>query len=145
MASTEGFLDHASEEAISLGSDRANEFRAVVGLNSDLGEIKAMGAEVVEAEGYEPGGVEGGELIGIADEGSAGEDVFDSVFELRQDAALHKGVDMGDVVEILDVQLPMTQGLEELAIASYFTFLLILFLSGADEFEFMKYPVDGGR
>ena len=51
---------------------------------------------------------------------------------------------MGDIVEILDVQLPMIQRLEVLPIASYLTFLLILLLSGADELEFMKYPVDGG-
>ena len=107
MASTEGFLDHASEETIFFGSDRADELRAVVGLNSDLGEVQAIGAEVIQAEGNEPGGVEGGEFMGIADEGSAGEDVFDGVFELGQDAAQHKGVDKGDIVEILDVQLPM--------------------------------------
>ena len=114
------------------------------GLNSDLGEVEAIGAEVIQAEGNELGGVEGGELMGIADEGSAGEDVFDRVFELGQDAAQHEGVDVGDIVEILDVQLPMKQRLEELPIASYFTFLLILLLSGADELEFMKYPVYGG-
>jgi len=107
VASAEGFLDHESEEAIFLGSDRANELRAVVGLNSDLGEVQAIGAEVIQAEGNELGGVEGGEFMGIADEGSAGEDVFDGVFELGQDAAQHKGVDKGDIVEILDVQLPM--------------------------------------
>jgi hypothetical protein len=58
VASTEGVLDHASEEAISLGSDRANELRAVVGLNGDLREVEAIGAEVIQAEGNQLGGVE---------------------------------------------------------------------------------------
>jgi hypothetical protein len=66
-----------------------------------------MYTEVIQAESNEPGGVEGGQLIAMTDEGSAGEDVFDGVFELGQDAAQHKGVDVGDIVEILDVQLPM--------------------------------------
>lgn len=51
MASAEGFVDHAGEEAVFLGGDRADEFRAVVSLNSDLGEIKAMCAEVIQTEG----------------------------------------------------------------------------------------------
>jgi hypothetical protein len=107
VASTEGVLDDASEEAISFGSDRANELRAVVGLNGDLREVEAIGAEAIQAEGNELGGVEGRELMGIADESSTGEHVFDRVFELGQDAAQHKGVDMGDIVEILDVDLPV--------------------------------------
>jgi hypothetical protein len=107
VASTEGVLDHASEEAISLGSDRANELRAVVGLNGDLREVEAIGAEVIQAEGNQLGGVEGRELMRIADESSTGEHVFHGVFELGQDAAQHKGVDMGDIVEILDVDLPV--------------------------------------
>lgn len=68
VASSEGLLHHASEEAVFLGGDTADELGAVVGLNSDLGEIKATSAEVVEAEGDEPGGVESGELIGVANE-----------------------------------------------------------------------------
>lgn len=107
MASTEGVLDHASEEGISLGSDRANELRAVVGLNGDLREVEAIGAEVIQALGNGLGGVEGHELTGMADQSSAGEHVFHRVFELGQDAAQHKGVDMGDIVQIFDVDLPV--------------------------------------
>jgi hypothetical protein len=63
---------------------------------------------VIQAQGYELGRVEGGELIGITDESSASKDVFDAVLELRQDAADHLSVDMGDIIEILDVQLPVS-------------------------------------
>ena len=68
VASSEGLLHRASEDGVFLGGDRADELEAVVGLNSDLGEIKATSTEVVEAEGDEPGGVEGGALIGVANE-----------------------------------------------------------------------------
>ena len=68
VASSEGLLHHASEEAVFLGADRADEHGAIVGLNSDLGEIKATSTEVVEAERDEPGGVEGGTLIGVTNE-----------------------------------------------------------------------------
>lgn len=72
-------------------------------MNSDLGEIEAMCAKLVEAEGDEPGGVQGGELIGVADEGGAGEEVFDGVFVFGQDAMQDKGVDASHIVEVPNV------------------------------------------
>jgi hypothetical protein len=108
MLSAEGLLDDAGEEAISLGEDGADELSPVVGLDSDLGGIEAISAEMVEAQGYELGRVEGGELTGITDESSAGQDVFDAVLVFGQDTAHHLSVDMRDIIEILDVQLPVS-------------------------------------
>ena len=130
-------LDHASEEAIPLGSDRANELRAVVGLDGDLREVEAMGAEVIQAGGNGLGGVEGHELKGMADESSTGEHVFHRVFELGQDAAQHEGVDLGDIVQILDVDLPVGKGPQVLPVESHVTFLLILLPSKTNKLEFM--------
>jgi hypothetical protein len=132
VPSAEGLLGHASEEAIPFGEDGADEFRTVVGLDSDLGGIKAVFAEVIQAKSYELGRVEGGELIGVTDESSGGQDVFDSIFEFGQDTTEHLRVDVRDIVEVLDVYLPMSQRLEFLAIASYLTFLLVFLLPGLD-------------
>ena len=62
-------------------------------------------------------------MIGIADESSSGQDIFDAVLESGQDAADHFSVDVRAIIEVLDVQLPMGQRLEVLAIVSYLTFL----------------------
>ncbi len=132
MLSGEGFLDHPGEEAISLGENGADEFSTIVGLDGDLGEIKAVSTKVIQAQGYELGRVEGGELVGITDESSSGQDVFDAVLVFGQDTADHLRVDVRDVIEILDVQLPTGQRLEVLAIASNLTFLLMFLLPGLD-------------
>lgn len=108
MLSAEGFLDHTGEEAIVLSEDRADELSAIVCLDGDRRGIKALSTEVIQAQGNELGRVEGGELIGITDESSASQDVFDAVLELRQDAADHLSVDVRDIIEILDVQLPVS-------------------------------------
>ena len=71
-------------------------------LNGEFGGIKAVSAEVIKAKSYELGRVEGGELIGVTDESSGGEDVFDSIFEFGQDTADDLRVDVGDIIEILD-------------------------------------------
>ena len=83
----------------------------------------------IKSQGYELGRVEGGELIGVTDESSGGEDVFDSIFEFGQDTADDLRVDVGDIIEILDVYLPMGQRLELFPVASYLTFLLIFLQS----------------
>jgi hypothetical protein len=107
VVSAEGLFDHAGEEAIVAGGDGADEFSSVIGLDGDLREIESGSTEVIEAEGDESGGVEGGELVGITDEGSGGEDIFDGVFELREHALSYLGVERGDVVQVLDIDLPV--------------------------------------
>ena len=87
VLSSEGLLNHRGEEAISFGEDGAHESSSVVGLDSDLGGIKTVPAQVIEAQGYELGRVEAGELVSITDESSSGHDVFDAVLELGQDTA----------------------------------------------------------
>ena len=88
VVSAEAFPHHASEEAISPGQDGADELSAVVGLNGDLREIKTVSTKVIEPKVDESGGVQGGELVGVADQ-SGGKDIFNGVFELGQDLPGH--------------------------------------------------------
>ena len=51
---------------------------------------------------------------------------------------------MRDILEALDIDSPVGQWLQTLAIASHLTFLLILLPPGADEFELIEDAVDSG-
>lgn len=44
-----------------------------------------MSTEMIQAQGIELGGVGGGELVGITDESSRGQDVFDAVLVFGQE------------------------------------------------------------
>lgn len=129
VTSPEGFLDDSGKEAVFLSGDGADELGAIVGLNGDLGEIKSVSEEVLEAEADEPSGAECGKLLGIADEGGACDHVSDRVFVLGQDATQDEGVEVKDVVEVLGVHLPMPRALRCLqwaAISRFFRYFSLL-------------------
>jgi hypothetical protein len=100
-------LDGLGEGGVVLGLPGAYELGAVVGLPGGAGESDAAGLEVFEDPLGEDRGVGQAEFVGEAEEQQARRHVAGGVLVTGEPAALQADPVLGDVVEVLGVDVDL--------------------------------------
>lgn len=114
VVSGAGVLDGPGEGAVVLGVPGADELRAVVGLEAATVELDAAGGEVL-GEPFDPEGrVSQGAFEGVGEELRAADDITGGVLHEGQTMPLDLRPQLGDVVEVLGVDVDLLEQLPPL-------------------------------